>query len=212
MSDQPVNLTVDMDQATQKQIDEWRSLTRFVVPGGQFDNALQRAVNRALDAARVKSKQVAKKGYAVNEERIVKSTFPHKAGGHRMQAVLEFRGRRIPIFMQGVQQYPGAQTSGGFQVLFKKGGGGLIESAYYGKVTGRQKDENKSVYIRKHRGPGSGKEGIPGTHGRLPAYKITGPAVVSMVGHEPEAAIIQARAADILGKRIDHEMGRLLKK
>lgn len=203
MSDYPLELDVGFAPDTEKKIEEWRSATRGVVSGQQFDNAIRLAVNRALDAATAKGKQVARRSYTIDKGTLDKATRPRHAGTGSLTAVLEFRGRRVPAVNFEQPQ----QTPEGVAVKFKKDGGGIIESAFLGKL-GKKTD----VFIRKFRGKGSAELGTPGTHGRFPIISLTGPAVVSMVGHEKAAAEIQARAREILDKRIDHEMKRVLTK
>lgn len=207
MSEVPLTLKTDLSKETIANIESWRSMTRGIVSGKEFDTALRYAVNRALDAARVMSEKVAKRAYSVNPERIKEATKPRKASGNSLTATLEFRGGRIPVLMWGGQQYPVTQTSEGLAVEFKKGGGGTVKSAFIAKV-----GKNPGAYIRKFRGKGSSALGIDELHGRFPLKKITGPAVVSMVGHDEEATKIMERAREILDKRIDQEIRRLLSK
>jgi hypothetical protein len=209
VSDYPLQLEVDLTRDTETRIDEWRKLTKSVVKDKEFNKSLQDAVNRALSAARTRSEQVAKRGYTVDKGEIKRATFPRKAsysGSGELTAVLEFKGGRIPA----VKFTTPVQTPEGVRVQFKTGGGGTVQSAFMGRPFASRGQVNEGVYIRKYRGMGSAALGIPGTSGRFPISTVTGPAVVSMVGHEAEAAEIQERARQILDKRIDVEMKRML--
>jgi len=205
--DFPIEFTLDLDKGA---VADWKKAASFVVKPEDFKRALMRALNRALDSAKTKSFQVARQGYTAERSEITKATFPHKAGTENLTATLEFRGGRIPLM-----KFQHAPTAVGINILFKRGAGGTIASGFIGTPFGPV-----GAYRRKYRGPGAadmarsggGAATIGKYHGRFPLESLKGPAVVSMVGHEKEAGEILDRAYEILDKRMDHEMKRILNK
>jgi len=197
-SDRPLTITLEPDK---DMIREWEKATRGVLNKEEFNKAVALAINRALEAATAESKRQITKQYTVKKKDLDDAISQRKASPNFLGAELTYKGPRLNL-LQFVVKPPEVRTFKGMPkhgrpklfVQIRRDGGGLAEGLFVQQIR-----FNKAVYKRAD-------------SERYPVLLQQGPSAASMAGTDTSAAAIQARAQEILDRRIEHEMKRALRK
>lgn len=174
---------------------------------GKAQQAMARAMNRAIEGARTEVKRAVRKEYKPSSAEIAATMRLRKATPARLEAEVQSSGHRIPLFEFGpTPSTPG--TGGRFSgygmtrpplrvSVKRKKPPGAIPGAFVAKAN------------RLHVWRRTGKK-------RFPIEPLFGPAIPQMMGHELaiEAVYrrVEAAAQKRLDARMDHEIDFLLSK
>jgi len=198
MSEFPLNIRLEPDKGT---VEAWRKAASGIVKPADVEKALVLAINRTLSAVKTEALKQATSRYTIKRKDIADYFKTARATTSTMYAELTAESPRIPLLKFKVKpaagfSFKGKPTEGrpSLFVQIRKDGGGPAKGLFVARL-GRE----PGVYKRK--GPK-----------RFPLSSATGPSVVSMVGNKEAVDAIQTRARDMLAKRIDHEMTRLMEK
>lgn len=155
--------------------------------------AASRAINRAILTARSESINKAREEYTVKAKDVRETLKISKATPRRPIAVISSLGAPLPLssFQVSPKTVNGKRRSA-IRVSVKKGGRQSFDRAFIARPSGQI-----DVYER------AGKK-------RLPIRKLFGPSVPQMVGNPKVISHIADKAREMMDKRLDHEIGRLL--
>lgn len=154
----------------------------------QIPKVLSRALNRANKAAETAAKREVADKYTLSRATVSATLKLKGATAGNLTAELRSTGGVMPV-----TKYKASQTGAGVEVQIKKGGGGLITSAFIANL--------RSGHVGAFNRTGSS---------RLPIKERYGPSIPSILGTEPVSAVIQEKAVETFDKRLDHEVSAVL--
>lgn len=153
-----------------------------------------RAINRAAEAARTEGSRFIRETYHVKHSSVLRKIKIKKAYPADLVADIRVTGRPLSVINFKVKANKPLPTRGKYAVVsVKKGGGGEIKGSFV--LTTRTGYTN--VFTRK-------------TKERFPLRSLHGPSVPQMMGHEDGLKRMEDKAREVLDKRLDHEINRVL--
>jgi hypothetical protein len=166
--------------------------------------AVSSAINRAADASRTEIVRIISRTYFVKAEDVRNSIKIRGASLQRLDAEIKSRGKAIPLDrfrvsgnpMKRLRKFP--QASKPVTVQVRRDSQGQGSSKTFAARARKKLGGRFGLYQRK------GSD-------RYPIKSLWGPPFPIMIGEKRNFAQINARAQEILDKRFDHEIARLLK-
>lgn len=157
-----------------------------------------RAINRAAESARTEGSKVVRKTYNIKHGNVLKKIKIKRARPGDLLADVRTSGRPLSVRNFAVEANEPFPTRGKYaRVSVKKGSGGIIRKSFIATTRKDQTNEYKNVFIRVGKG-------------RFPLRSLHGPSVPQMFGRESGIRAMEKRAEEILDKRLEHEIKRLL--
>ncbi len=152
---------------------------------------LMRAINRSSTAGKTVASKTVRKEYILKAGKVNEATKVSKASVSKLEASIKWTGKQVNIADYRItpKKRPKKQTKRQMTVQIKKG----RKATYKGAFIGR----NGKVFRRL-------------TKKRLPIKPIYGPSVSQLMGADKVRTEIQKRTLEVLVKRVDHEVGRML--
>lgn len=153
---------------------------------------LMRAINRSVPAAKTAASKEVRKEYVLKAAKINEATKITKATTSTLTAKIRWSGPMVNIANYKItpRQRPKRRTKRQMTVEIKRGQKSTYKGAFIGP--------NARVFRRT-------------TKKRLPIKPIYGPAISHLMGAKPVTEAATKRAQEILDKRIEHEIKRMLK-
>lgn len=155
--------------------------------------ASMRAINRAAQAGRTQATKEVRSEYIVKAKTVNSIAKVKKSNTSNLEANIKWSGEMLPIHEFKVtpkRQNNARKNRPQLRVqVSKKSGAATYKGAYVGT----------SGYVWKRK-----------TQKRLPVRGILGPAVAFLINAEPVKERITKRTQEILEKRIEHEVNRML--
>lgn len=154
---------------------------------------ISRAINRSADAARARASQEVQKTYSIKAADIKSKIKIRKSTSNNLSAQVLTSGPVTPLFKFDVT--PSQPNNMVVRARVKKRGGRkVIQNGFVARMS----SSHTNVFTRV------GKS-------RLPIKGRFGPSIAQMMGEDSVVKSIESRAQDILDKRLEHEMERLLR-
>jgi hypothetical protein len=177
---------------------------------GAADKALARAINRAAEAARSEAVRGAVAEYNVQASRVRDTMSIRRASPDNLNASVHSRGSALPLSrFETTPSQPGTGGPGKatLRAAVKRGGG---QKPMPGAFVARFGSGHTAVVERLGTKTKSSKPalGAKTASGTIPEF--VGPSVPSMLGSTTVSEGIEARAAEVLDARLDHEIDRML--
>jgi len=159
--------------------------------------AISAALNRTVDGVRADVVREVTETYDIRAKDVRANVGVKKSNLSTLRAAVYGKGSPIPLInFRVTPSKPGQQRPGTvLRASVKRSGGLPIPGAF----VARFKSGHAGVLRR------TGKA-------RLPVRELFGPALPQMMGGEKVRKEVLARAEERFGKRLDHEIARLLKK
>lgn len=153
---------------------------------------LWRALNRAATAGQTRASVTVRREYVIKAADVKKRIKIRKATAANLSAQIRASGPVIPLMKFDVTPtFPDIMN---VHARVKKGGKKPIQSGF---VT-RAENGHVNVFTRAGRN-------------RFPIKGRYGPSIAQMMGKDEVVDDIQTRAQDVLDKRLEHELDRLLR-
>lgn len=153
-----------------------------------------RAINRAAEAARTEGSRFIRETYHVKHASVLRKIKIKKAYPADLIADIRVTGRPLSVINFKVTKNKPLPIRGKYAVVrVKRGSGGPIKGSFV--LTTRSGYTN--VFTRR-------------TKARYPLRSIHGPSVPQMMGNEDGIKRMEEKALEILEKRLDHEIERVL--
>lgn len=153
-----------------------------------------RAINRAAEAAKTEGSKFIRETYYVKHSSVLRKIKIKKAYPADLVADIRVTGRPLSVINFRVRKNKPLPTRGKYAVVrVKKGGGGPIKGSFV--LTTTQGYTN--VFTRVSRE-------------RFPLRSHHGPSVPQMMGNEEGLKKMEDKAREVLDKRLDHEIDRVL--
>jgi hypothetical protein len=155
--------------------------------------ALTPAINRALEAGRTVVRRQIREVYEIKQKDI--PTNIRKANYSSLKGQIEIRDgmldlAKFKVQPSSVQKRKNKRT---IRATVKKGGGGLIPHAFVAQMRG-------------YKGPFMRYKGV----GRLPIHRLLAIGAPIMASQANVGPVANKKIGDVLAKRIDHEIKRVL--
>lgn len=155
--------------------------------------AIARAINRAIDSTKTEASRILKENYTIKASSVKQSLSVKKASKNELVAQFLSSANSASLSMAHYKFSPNKETTGkAFKpvtVEIKKGSPFEVKNGFVW---------NGTVFRR------TGKN-------RLPIEVKTGPTVPQLLSQEDAFEALQAKAEETFMKRLDHEVGVLLK-
>ncbi|MER2126296.1 phage tail protein [Solibacillus sp.] len=158
----------------------------------QANIILWRALNRAATAAQTRASVTVRREYVIKAADVKKRIKIRKATAGNLSAQIRASGPVTPLMKFDVT--PTFPDSTQVRARVKKGGRKPIQSGF----VVRTGNSHVNVFTRSGRS-------------RLPIKGRYGPSIAQMMGKDEIVEDIQTRAQDVLDKRLEHELDRLLR-
>lgn len=174
-----------------EQIDRINKLLSGVQNGPQ--RVLHNAVNRGLNKAKTQAAKEASAIFVLSQSQIksyAKINQKNASPGNNIIGQISFSGNMIPIYKFKVSGKGGKGSS--VKVHVKRGGGGTLLHAFI-----RNLGHGTNVLERR-------------TSQRNSSETIFGPSAAHMIGHAEVVPQIEEEVQEVVNKRIEHEIERLL--
>jgi len=155
----------------------------------EIPKIISRALNRSATFARTASARKVRQTYRVKHAQVIGSIKIKKA--YPGDLVAELRSEDSPIPLTGFQA---SKNRKGYRVSVKRGTGKQINHAF---LLTPSKFGDSNISIRK-------------TANRTPTQGLFGPSIPQMIGNENIIDGVVDEATEMLGKRMEHEISRLL--
>lgn len=177
--------------------------------------AASNAINRSLFAARAEAVRAVTKEYVIRAGEVRKVMVIKKAGMSMLMGAVSAVGSPIALSKFDVSpKRPGGKKKKILTARVKKTGGRKpIKKAFIATTA----SGHTGVFVRakgvfmKNNGPRSWKNNPSKmTKGVEAIQQLHGPSIPQMLGADSVSKQIEARASDMLEKRLDHEIGRIL--
>lgn len=153
-----------------------------------------RAMNRAIEAARTQAARSVRETYHVKHGDVIKTIKVKKAHAGDLEANFSSKGETLKLVKFRVKANKPLPTRGKYVVAsVKKGSSKMVNKTFMAKIF---KGE-PNVYSRV------------GTK-RFPVRAHYGPSIPQMAGNEQVISKVEKRAEEVLDKRLDHEISRVL--
>lgn len=182
-----------MIELSAKQIEHAQKMLGHIP--GAAQKAAAHAINRATQTAKSAAATEARKSYVIKHGDVLKTITIRKASPGDLTAAVVSRGHvvALPKFRVTPRQ-PQPTRKKPIQVRVKRNdGGGPINSAFVAKM----RSGHIGVFNRT-----GGK--------RFPIIQRYGPSVPQMLGSPSVRLWVEQRATEMLDKRLDHEIKRIL--
>jgi hypothetical protein len=185
-----------MIRATSKQAQ--RAVRLLSSIPGEVPKAIARAINRSTEAARTEMSKGIREEYYIRHQDIASVTGITKANAARksISARIRLRGTKRELMLFRVSPKSEEARPKVLKVAVKKGGLKKLPGAF---IRRGSKSGNPHVLRRV------GKT-------RYPIHIKYGPSVPQMADNPKITSAIEERAREMLDKRLDHEINRVLKK
>lgn len=181
-----------MIQFTAEQIEKAQEALKFVPE--KLPGVLSRAINRAAESARTEAGRKAREQYYIKQRDVVSTIRIRQATPDDLAAIVISRGNLVPLTKFRVTpNRPQPTRKSPIIVRVKKGGGGPIKHAF----VARMRSGHLGVFNR------AGKK-------RLPIMERYGPSVPEMLNSDTVSQYVEAKASEVLEKRLEHEIERVL--
>lgn len=180
------------------------------VPKGA-QRAMAGAINRGLAKARTEAKKGARKVFTVKAGAFSEGVYVQvkKASAGDLAGYISFNGNKLPLYkFQVTPRSPG--TGRKVRAALKKGGGGTFQHAFVAAMpmghtgvferTGEQGIEKRKSKTRDGKG---------NKHSEKIKERM-GLAVPQMVGNEEVVRKLEKEAQEMVDKRVEHEISRIL--
>lgn len=162
---------------------------------------LARAINRAANAAKVKTAKEISSKYQISSPKVKSTISMKKANRGNLMAEVESKGKNIGLYKFKVS--PKTKVKKGtpktYRASVKKEGGYKALSGNPKPFVMEMKNGHMGVFAR------NGKS-------RTSISELYGPAVPQMIKNEEIADSIERRTQEVLNNRIEHEISYLLSK
>ena len=153
-----------------------------------------RAINRSAEAARTVGSRLVRKNYNIERRTVLDKIKIKKAYPADLVANIGTKGRPLSVRNFETRANTPFPVRGEYAfVSVKKGSGGTIKKSFVATT----KKGYTNVFTRV-------------TDKRKPLRSLHGPSMPQMYGREEGIKAMEARATEILNKRLDHEVGRVL--
>ncbi len=180
-----------MIEITLEQVERIEKLVGNIKRGPS--RVLYNAINRGLSRIRAISAKEASQRFTVSASQIKsnsKASIKNASPNANTVGMITISGKMIPIYKFQVTGKGG--RGGKVKVQVKKGGGGTLQHAFVANL-------------------GHGSNVLERTSAqRNSSETIFGPSAAHMIGHNEIAPHIEQEAQEVVNKRIEHEIERLL--
>ena len=194
----------------------------YGIPNG-VEMAESNAFNRGLTAGKTEANKQIRQRYAISSGNVnanSKVTLRRSSGGGN--AAIEFSGSKIPLYK--FKPSPASRTYVGEKIPVPVRGDGDGEDAVWrmvfknAKVKGMDAKASgfksgKNWFIANFSSGHTGifkRTGGNTTGGRAVIEEVWGFAVADMLDYEPAREAVEKRIEEVVGQRLEHEIGRLL--
>jgi len=194
MNDNPIRITLEPN------LGEWERAARSVLSPEELRAVIAQAINRTLNQGKTVALRQATKQYTIKRGDIDKTVRIYSASKNQdnPSGAMVFRGSRIPLRKFIVKPIGGISQKGipraarpHLFIQMRKDGGGTTSNPIFWM---------KQIVARRT------------TANRLPIAEETGPSIASMVGNDEAVQVIQDTLDDVLDRRIDHEIRRMMQR
>ena len=207
-----INLSIEQLERAKKLL--------YGIPNG-VKSAESNAFNRGLAAGKTEANKQIRQRYAIaagNVSKYSKVTLRRSSGGG--EAAIEFSGPKIPLFK--FKPSPSARTYTGQRIPVPIQGDGedSVWRTVFKNARVRGMDAKASGYKSGERwfiaNFASGHTGIfkrteeSTENGKAKIEEIWGFAVADMLDYEPAKEAVAEKIQDVVGRRLEHEIGRIL--
>lgn len=153
---------------------------------------LQRAINRSATSGKTIASKKVREEYVLKAGKINEATKIKKASSAKLEANITWRGPMVNLknFKITPRTRPKRKSKRQMTAEVKKGKKSVYKGAFIGP--------NGQVYRRL-------------TKKRLPIAPVYGPSIPHLMGADKVRSEVQKRTLDVLIKRVDHEISRMLK-
>lgn len=180
------------------------------VPKGA-QRAMANAINRGLAKARTEAKKEARKVYTVKAGAFSEGVYVQvkKASAGDLAGYISFNGNKLPLYKFKVTpRSPGSRKK--VHAAVKRGGGGTFQHAFVAAMpTGHtgifERTGKQGIHERQKRT----KDGKGNRHTEKIKERM-GLAVPQMVGNEEVVRRMEKEAQEMVDKRVEHEISRIL--
>jgi len=166
---------------------------------GGAGKAMSRAINRAIQGARTAATKQIRRVYRIKSGDVKATMTLRRATPSNLSASVTSRGKRINLYAFAPR--PSASGTGG------KGRRHLTISVLRGRRT-----RHRSAWVGSFGKSARLRVAMRKGPKRFPIRALSGPAVPQMLGTRDVIAEVEKVAAERLDKRLDHEIGVLLKR
>jgi hypothetical protein len=160
-----------------------------------IQKATRSAINRATQRAKTETGRKVREKYVIKQGDAVKTLSVRPAGGGSLKAEMTSKGSTIPLI--NFNTAPKKRNKNPPRVLKAAVFRGKARKPIPGAFVATMSSGHTGVFKRE------GKK-------RLPIRELRGPAVPSMVGNEEVMEHVQNVYGEEMGKRLPHELDRLL--
>ncbi len=179
---------VRLDEKAVKKLTSYLEATPKVIPV-----AIARAMNRAIDSTKTEAARILKEQYTIRASSVKQSISVKKASKTELVAEFLSRSPKASLSMASYRYSPNRDTTGkAFREVtaeIKKGSPFTVKNGFVWNGTVFRRTTNK----------------------RLPIEVKSGPTVPQLLGQENAFEELQKNAEEVFMKRLDHEVGALLK-
>lgn len=180
------------------------------VPKGA-QRAMANAINRGLAKARTEAKKGARKVYTVKAGAFSESVYVQvkKASAGDLAGHISFNGNKLPLYkFQVTPRSPGSRKA--VYVSVKKGSGGTSKHGFIAGMPGGHigmfsRTGEQGIEKRKSKT----RDGKGNKHSETIKERM-GLAVPQMVGNEEVVRRLEKEAQEMVDKRVEHEISRIL--
>jgi hypothetical protein len=160
--------------------------------------AAMHAINRAMQAGRVKAVTEATKQYTAKRKRVADTIKVSRATVDNLVAAVRSRGKAIRLadFMTNPSKPQKKRPDVLKANVLRETGFQPIKGAF---IAASKRTGKLGVFIRR-------------TKAQYPIQQLYGPSIPEILGTKTVAEAVESRAQDVLGDRFNHEIGRLLRK
>lgn len=155
----------------------------------EIPKIISRALNRSATFARTTSARKVRQTYQVKHSQVIGTIKIKKANPGNLVAELRSEDSPIPLIA-----FKTSKNRKGYRVSVKKGSGKQVNKVF---LLTPSKFGNSNLAVRK-------------TTSRTPTQGLFGPSTPQMIGNENIIDGVVDEATEMLEKRMEHEMSRLL--
>ena len=179
-----MSISVNLDEVMKKLPDE-----------NDARAASSRAINRAVQSGRTQATKEVRKDYIIKARKVNEIAKVRKSTRANLEAEVKWSGAMIPLHefkISPKKQNNSKKNRPQLKAQVSKKSGFAVYAGTYVGTSG---------YVWKRK-----------TNKRLPVRAILGPAVAHLLNAEPVKQRIMDRTQEILDKRLEHEINRMINK
>lgn len=157
-----------------------------------------RAINRAAEQARTEAARGARQTYTVKYHKLIDNIKIVKAYPGRLLAEVKSKGSPLELMKFKVRANKPLPERGKYAVVsVKKGSSKIINGSFVLTIKNNEESEFTNIFIRVSKA-------------RKPIKSLFGPSIPQMIGNPSVVKSIEEKARQVLDKRIEHEINRVL--